>query len=157
MLLSTYLSQGQDLTSEFFMARLGQFPGHWSLWWSSFCFSTQKALQFASLENWQPLRASQSSTLWTVDTTPCDKVSCAGHAWLFPTSCMDISVLHFEWHLPGENCYKASSCSVAGRWGPWLAPARSCQLPRAEVLGGAVWPRHWLSLISALTQSDNFV
>lgn len=135
-----------------------QFPGHWSLWWNSFCFSTQKALQFVSLENWHPSTTQSVPKLSTVDCG--HNTTGQGFMWwccLTPTSCMDM--LCFEWHFPDKSCYKASSCPVAGRWGPLLAPARCCSCPEPGCLVGLsehVTVAHICS-DTVSSQSDNLV
>lgn len=163
MLLSTCLSQGQTLTNEFFMARLGQG-----------CFQdTDPCDEVAPVSQhrkpcnlllWKTGNHSehpkaQHCGLWTQH--PVTRI----HVLVLPDSFQQAAWTYQCSARSGLSqrriATKNSSCPVAGRWGPLLAPARSCQLPRAQQLGGAVWPRHWLSLISALTQSrsqsDNLV
>lgn len=140
MLLSRCLSQGQNLTSEFFMTRLGQ---------GSFqdtdprdeVASVSQPRKPCNLFFWKTGILATTQSVPKLKTVDCrHNTTWQGFLWW---CCLALSnklhghiVLCFEWHLLEKSCDKASFCPVAGRWGALLAPARSCQLPRARCLVG---------------------
>lgn len=157
MLLSRCLSQGQNLTSEFFMTRLGQ---------GSFqdtdprdeVASVSQPRKPCNLFFWKTGILATTQSVPKLKTVDCrHNTTWQGFLWW---CCLALSnKLHGHtcallWVAsPGEELWQSILLPCGWQVRSFAGPSKVLPAAQSPVLGGAGWPCHWLSLISALTQS----